>query len=213
MKFKFLSLFGLSVINGEIYEDIYPFDCTDMSKLFKTLSFREDKIELPAENVPKWINGIFYRNGPAKYEYGDNTEPEFDHFFDPTAALQAITVKNGKIEYQNRITESSRYKDYQAAGRVCRPEIGTYREDDWVTQEYEGEEIDPNDPEKDRKIMANRAQFLMDVGFATDNTGIMVHSINGHLISFTETVNGMYSHDPITLETLEHFNLSKWWRS
>lgn len=123
-------IYGFGLIglgSGEIYEDIYPYDCHDMSKLFQTLKFQEEKIDIPAQKVPEWIDGVFYRNGPSKYEYGENTKPEFDHFFDPTAALQAITIKNGKIEYQSRITESSRYKDYTAAGKVCRPEVGTYR--------------------------------------------------------------------------------------
>ena len=45
-------------------------------------------------------DGIFYRNGPLKYEYGNHTEPEFKHFFDPTGGLQAIRVKDGKLTYR-----------------------------------------------------------------------------------------------------------------
>ena len=41
-----------------------------------------------------------------------NPFTQFDHFFDPTAGLQAMTVKDGQVFYQSRITESSRYKGW-----------------------------------------------------------------------------------------------------
>ena len=52
-----------------------------MSKLFQTMEFTPEKIQIQFENVPEWINGVFYRNGPTKYEYGDHTEPEVDFRF------------------------------------------------------------------------------------------------------------------------------------
>jgi len=193
-------------VSAEMYEDPFPIKVTDMSKLFQTMEFTPEKIQIPFENVPEWINGVFYRNGPTKYEYGDHTEPEFDHFFDPTAGLQAMTVKDGQVFYQSRITESSRYKVYEREGKVCRPEVGTYREDDWVTEEYEGEPINEHDPLKTWKIMKNRMKFLIEEQYATDNTNIAVHSLHGYLFSFTETTFINY-HDPVTLETIGTFNM------
>ena len=112
-----------------------------------------------------------------------------------------MTVKDGQVFYQSRITESSRYKGqgssdknqvillsyadtqsgqspvipvivYEREGKVCRPEVGTYREDDWVTEEYEGEPINDHDPLKSWKIMKNRMKFLVEEQYATDNTNI-----------------------------------------
>ena len=51
-------------------------------------------------------------------------------------------------------------------------------------------------------------KFLFDVGYATDNTNIGVHSLHGYLFSFTETTFINY-HDPVTLETIGTFNLRK----
>ena len=61
---------------------------------------------------------------------------------------------------------------YEREGKVCRPEVGTYREDDWVTEEYEGEPINDHDPLKSWKIMKNRMKFLVEEQYATDNTNI-----------------------------------------
>ena len=113
-----------------------------------------------------------------------------------------MTVKDGQVFYQSRITESSRYKGqgtsdikkqvfliergdfesvfrpviplivYEREGKVCRPEVGTYREDDWVTEEYEGEPINDHDPLKSWKIIKNRMKFLVEEQYATDNTNI-----------------------------------------
>ena len=72
-----------------------------MSNLFQTISkFVPEPIDIEVSGLPEWIDGIFYRNGPLKYEYGDHTEPEFKHFFDPTGGLQAIRVKDGKLTYR-----------------------------------------------------------------------------------------------------------------
>ena len=73
----------------------------NMSNLFQTISkFVPEPIDIEVSGLPEWIDGIFYRNGPLKYEYGDHTEPEFKHFFDPTGGLQAIRVKDGKLTYR-----------------------------------------------------------------------------------------------------------------
>ena len=184
----------------------------DMSNLFQTISkLVSEPIDIEIENLPSWIDGIFYRNGPLKYEYGEHTEPEFDHFFDPTGGLQALQLKNGKMTYRSAMTESSRYKAYMEAGKVNRPEVGTYREDDWVTTRIGSEEGLPLRPDNEfytAIVAANRMKFLIENQYATDNTNIAVFSLLGYLFSFTETTFVNY-HDPVTLETLGTFNLRK----
>ena len=116
-----------------------------------------------------------------------------------------MTVKDGQVFYQSRITESSRYKGqgssdkkimsgycpfipvivYEREGKVCRPEVGTYREDDWVTEEYEGEPINDHDPLKSWKIMKNRMKFLVEEQYATDNTNIGKVKITSSATFFT----------------------------
>ena len=188
-----------------------------MSNLFRTISkFVPEPIDIEIDGLPEWIDGIFYRNGPLKYEYGNHTQPEFEHFFDPTGGLQAIKIKDGKMTYRSAITESSRYLTYQRDGLVNRPEVGTYREDPWVTTLFPGPDGEPLEepsrpsdyPEYTAKVAANRMKFLIENQYATDNTNIAVFSLLGYLFSFTETTFINY-HDPVTLETLGTFNLRK----
>ena len=51
---------------------------------------------------------------------------QFDHFFDPTAGLQAMTVKDGQVFYQSRITESSRYKGQESSDKNHRVVLLSY---------------------------------------------------------------------------------------
>ena len=73
---------------------------------------------------------------------------------------------------------------YEREGKVCRPEVGTYREDDWVTEEYEGEPINDHDPLKSWKIMKNRMKFLVEEQYATDNTNIGKVKITSGIVIF-----------------------------
>ncbi|NGX45903.1 MAG: Apocarotenoid-15,15'-oxygenase [Chlamydiae bacterium] len=58
--------------------------------------------------VPSWIEGTFYRNGPAKFEAGGES---VNHWFDGLAMLHAFALKNGKVSYTNQFLRSSNYTE------------------------------------------------------------------------------------------------------
>jgi len=58
--------------------------------------------------IPSWIEGTFYRNGPAKFEAGGES---VNHWFDGLAMLHAFTLHEGKVSYTNRFLRSSNYTE------------------------------------------------------------------------------------------------------
>ena len=74
-------------------------------------------------NIPDWVSGSFYRNGPAVYQWGD---AKFKHMFDPSGILQRFEISKGQVSYNSRYIESRNYKGNKEAGDIIYPEVGTY---------------------------------------------------------------------------------------
>ena len=64
--------------------DLWPMNYESVGRAFQTYadSRTERKLETIIGEIPPWIYGTMYRNGPAIYEWG---EEKYNHFFDPTA--------------------------------------------------------------------------------------------------------------------------------
>ena len=77
--------------------------------------------------VPKWLFGSFYRNGPGKFEFGNDT---FGHLFDPSAMIQRIHFENGKVTYQRKLVKSSHTLLNLKEERIVFTEMGTWTEPD-----------------------------------------------------------------------------------
>ena len=77
--------------------DVWPVDITNLGRLFQTMRETPDRIKLePEGEVPAWLEGSLLRNGPGKYEFGNET---FKHFFDPSAIIQGmkLTIRGGSF--------------------------------------------------------------------------------------------------------------------
>merc|ERR1711937_55437 len=186
-----------------IYDDkaTFPQNLTNMQHMLKTMPYFPEARPLEFRGrIPKWVSGTFYRNGPGIYEYG---EDKYNHFFDPTAILQGLHIKDQKMTYNSNVVKSRNYQANMEYNGIVKPEIGTYGEPDWVTKNPDGTPI--NDPDKE---FQNRIEFFQTMGFATDNTLIQVYALNGYLISMTETMYWNY-HDPYTMETLGQLSLAQ----
>ena len=74
-----------------VNSDIWPTNYTNVARIFQTYPEwpNEEKL-LGYGRVPPWVDGTFYRNGPAIYEWGDD---QYKHFFDPTGMIQAKVCK------------------------------------------------------------------------------------------------------------------------
>jgi len=72
--------------------------------------------------VPSWVDGSLYRNGPALFEIG---EDQFQHWFDGQAMLHRFHLQGGCVTYTNKFLQSHNYKAHMAAGRIAVDEFGT----------------------------------------------------------------------------------------
>ena len=135
--------------------------------------------------IPSWVQGNFYRNGPGKFEFG---EERYAHFFDPLAIAQRFefsfdfTAKRTTVKYNSRFIKSRNFVENEKASRIVYPEIGTWAEDDTVQYHPNGSMI-----EDEQQVAQNRCKYLQQ-HFPTDNTNISLLKMGGKwLLAMTET--------------------------
>ncbi|MEM4780542.1 MAG: carotenoid oxygenase family protein [Halalkalicoccus sp.] len=129
-----------------------------------------------AGDLPGWLSGTLYRNGPGRFHVGNRA---LTHWFDGFALLRRFEFRDGEIEYASRFPETDAY---QAAteGELRYPEFGT--NPDWSLFER------------------LRAALF---GSLTDNASITVRHRDGEHRAVTET-NREVAFDPDSLATLGH---------
>jgi carotenoid cleavage dioxygenase-like enzyme len=78
---------------------------------------------LPTEGrFPDWLSGSLVRNGPAKFEAGND---RFDHHFDGLAMLHRFGFCNGEVSYRNRFVRSRSFEYATQNGRMGYPTFAT----------------------------------------------------------------------------------------
>jgi len=78
---------------------------------------------LPVQGtLPRWLAGSLLRNGPAKFEVG---EEHFRHWFDGLAMLHRFTFQDGTVSYANKFLQSEAYKSVMEAGRITFGQFAT----------------------------------------------------------------------------------------
>ncbi|XP_071840434.1 carotenoid-cleaving dioxygenase, mitochondrial-like [Apostichopus japonicus] len=92
--------------------------------LFKSVP---KELEAPIEtniqgSVPKWLTGSLLRNGPGKFEVG---EEKYKHWFDGLALMHKFSFREGKVFYQNRFLRSDAYKKACKYNKIILSEFGT----------------------------------------------------------------------------------------
>jgi hypothetical protein len=123
-----------NVTSGNGHFDKYPADVQNIGRLFQTMEEHPQPKSLETTgNVPAWLKGSFYRNGPGKYEFGNDT---FKHFFDPSAIVQRLEIKDSKIQYRSQFIKSRNYLGNLAADKIVYNEVGTWAES-WEVSHYE----------------------------------------------------------------------------
>lgn len=65
-------------------------------------------------NVPKDIQGQFFRNGPAKHERAGD---RYQHLFEGDGMLQCFTIGNGKITHTGKFINTPKFEKEQQAQR------------------------------------------------------------------------------------------------
>ncbi|NWU24941.1 BCDO2 oxygenase, partial [Dyaphorophyia castanea] len=88
-------------------------------------SVEETPEPIPAKikgHIPKWINGNLLRNGPGKFEFGND---KFNHWFDGMALLHQFQLAQGTVTYRSRFLQSSSYLRNSQHNRIVASEFGT----------------------------------------------------------------------------------------
>ncbi|KAM9801198.1 carotenoid-cleaving dioxygenase, mitochondrial-like [Neosynchiropus ocellatus] len=137
--------------------------------------------------VPEWINGSFLRNGPGKFEIGNQT---FNHWFDGMALLHQFKISNGQVTYRSRFLSSDSYQANKENNRIAVSEFGT---------------VTVPDP---CKSLFQRFLSRFQLPDPTDNANVSFVTYKGDYYVSTETRN-MRRVDPETLETRERVDWTK----
>ncbi|RXN32028.1 beta,beta-carotene 9, 10 -oxygenase-like protein [Labeo rohita] len=131
--------------------------------------------------IPSWITGSFFRNGPGKFEFG---ESKFNHWFDGMALMHRFHIEDGQVTYSSRFLQSDSYVQNAEKNRIVVSEFGT---------------LATPDPCKN---IFSRFFSRFQIPKATDNAGVSFVKYKGDFYVSTET-NFMRRIDPVSLETKE----------
>jgi len=72
---------------------------------FNQTQQEQEQIELKSTGqIPKWINGTFYRNGPGLLKSSNQT---YKHWFDGLAMVHKFDIADGKVSYQSKYLETN----------------------------------------------------------------------------------------------------------
>jgi len=75
--------------------------------------------------IPADLNGVFYRNGPGRFELGGE---RYHHWFDGDGFAQRWQVGGGKVSHRGRFVQTQKFVEESAAGQFLYPAFGTYLE-------------------------------------------------------------------------------------
>ena len=82
---------------------------------FTSLDKEIDLDSLPVEGtIPAWLGGSLFRNGPAKFEIGDQS---YSHWFDGLAMLHRYSFHRGQVSYRNRLLQTKTYQKAITSGK------------------------------------------------------------------------------------------------
>ncbi|XP_048098900.1 beta-carotene 15, 15-dioxygenase 2, like isoform X2 [Alosa alosa] len=137
--------------------------------------------------IPSWVHGSFLRNGPGKFEFGEN---RYTHWFDGMALMHRFYIKDGEVTYCSRFLRSDSYVKNSEKNRIVVTEFGTLAM-----------------PDPCKNIFA-RFFSRFQVPKATDNASVNFVKYKGDYYVSTET-NYMRMIDPQSLETKDKVDWSK----
>jgi carotenoid cleavage dioxygenase len=73
--------------------------------------------------LPADLNGVFYRNGPGRFELGGE---RYHHWFDGDGFAQRWQIGDGKVSHIGRFVATQKFEEESKAGRFLYPAFGTY---------------------------------------------------------------------------------------
>lgn len=73
--------------------------------------------------IPADLNGVFFRNGPGRFELGGE---RYHHWFDGDGYAQRWQVADGKVSHRGRFVATQKFVDESTAGQFLYPAFGTH---------------------------------------------------------------------------------------
>jgi len=89
--------------------------------------FRHDMEELAIDSlpvsgeIPAWIEGNLYRNGPGRV----NLDKPMAHWFDGLAMLHKYRIEKGKVSYLSRFLDCRAFRSFQETGKMLFSDFAT----------------------------------------------------------------------------------------
>lgn len=77
--------------------------------------------------VPEFVRGTYYLNGPARFSRGGFS---YRHWLDGDGVVSALRFENGNVQFTNRFVKSAKFVAEEKAGRPIFRSFGTSFEDD-----------------------------------------------------------------------------------
>ncbi|CAF1196877.1 unnamed protein product [Adineta steineri] len=157
----------------------------DNSGLFSSTKEWKNETKLTFDKqLPTWLKGCLYRNGPGQFEINNDPKTSVHHAFDGFAYIQKYQIDGelNTIHFRTSFIKSRTYEESLKHGHLVARQFGT----------------DPC------KSIFGRFQLLfspLDPKFVTDDAGVTIQRVNNELLALTETVVG-YVIDEKTLETV-----------
>jgi carotenoid cleavage dioxygenase-like enzyme len=146
----------------------------------RSLETGVEDIELSVEGtIPDWLRGTLLRNGPAKFDFADQT---VNHWFDGHAMLHRFEITADGVTYTNRFLQSNAHTEAERDGKLSYSEFAT-------------------DPCRD---LFERVFVMFSGPEPADNAVVNIDRHADRFIAMTETPMPV-EFDPETLETLGPF--------
>jgi all-trans-8'-apo-beta-carotenal 15,15'-oxygenase len=73
--------------------------------------------------IPRDLQGVFYRNGPGRFELGGE---RYHHWFDGDGFAQRWQISGGKVSHRGRFVRTQKFIDESEAGQFLYPAFGTW---------------------------------------------------------------------------------------
>ncbi|WP_332851860.1 carotenoid oxygenase family protein [Duganella sp. S19_KUP01_CR8] len=73
--------------------------------------------------IPDDLQGVFYRNGPGRFELGGE---RYHHWFDGDGYAQRWQIGGGKVSHRGRFVATQKFTEEAAAGQFLYPAFGTF---------------------------------------------------------------------------------------
>lgn len=150
--------------------------------------------------IPKWVNGSLYRNGPGRFKFGQNT---YEHLFDGQACVHKFTVKNGDVHYSNKLLETKSYLK-TLENKQLFPNFGTVDKGSNIFKRFKNFFFPP---ETSDNVNVNIMPYAQDQLYALTETHLMC-KLDPNGLNIKHTVN-IKDHLPSVRSSIAHPHIER----